>query len=99
MLLRNYLESPMPIPIALTNAERQARYRAARKVGSTTDRRLNLYISADAWTKLHGVAKGSGFTKKEILEDLIVAEFDRVVRSMKQNSPEWNAFFNVDDDD
>ena len=82
----------------LSNAERQARYRETRKVGSTKDRRLNLYISADAWTKLHGVAEGYGVTKKEILENLIVEKFDKVVRSMKPNSPEWDEFFKVDDD-
>ena len=79
--------------MALTNAERQARYRAARKAGSAKGQQLNLYISADASTKLYGLANGYGVTKVEILEKLIAAEYEKAVGSMEPNSPEWKEFF------
>ena len=79
--------------MALTNAERQARYRAARKIGSTEDQRLNLYISKDACGKLGDLAKGYGVTKREILDRLITEEYQQVVGSLVVDSPVWDAFF------
>ena len=79
--------------MALTNAQRQARYRAARKTGSTIGQQLNVYISADASTKLYGLTKGYGVTKVEILEKLITKEYEKAVTKLKPNTPEWEAFF------
>lgn len=79
--------------MALTNAQRQARYRAERKPGSAKGEKLSTYLSADASTKLYGLTKGYGVTKIEILENLISAEYEKAVGSMEPNSPEWNEFF------
>ena len=79
--------------MALTNAERQARYRATRKIGSTTERELKAFVSYDTWTKLSGLTNCYGVTKKELIESLISAEYDKAVGSMKPNTPEWDTFF------
>lgn len=79
--------------MALTNAERQARYREKRKLGSTTERELKTFVSYDTWTKLSGLANGYGVTKKEIIETLVSTEYEKVVGSLKPNTPEWDAFF------
>lgn len=79
--------------MAFTNAQRQARYRAERKAGSAKGQKLEMYISADASTKLYGLAKGYGVTKVAMIEKLIAAEYEKALSSMEPNSPEWDAFF------
>ena len=79
--------------MALTNAERQARYREKRKSGSTTERELKTFVSFDTWTKLSGLASGYGVTKKELIETLVSTEYEKAVGEMKSGTPEWDAFF------
>lgn len=70
---------------ALTNAERQRKYRENNKIKNEMYRgevRLDLYISHDAMRDLNELVKLHGNTKKETLEK-IISEM-RYLESMKQ---------------
>jgi len=70
-------------------AERQKAYRERRG----QDRRLNLYIAADAGAALARLGKLYRLTQREMLERLILtAEADHL-QTVKPDSPEWLTYF------
>lgn len=67
----------------LSNAEKQARYRAKRKSG-TSEQRLNLYLSADVLVKLRELSNGYGVTIKDTLERIITEEYQKADAAKKK---------------
>jgi len=62
--------------MARSNAERQAKYRKKRRLGTKDDigsRRLDCWLPSEAFLALGRLARHQGQTKQSILESLIVA--------------------------
>lgn len=69
--------------MAMTNAERQARYRKNRQfAGENGERQLNTWLSTGAYLALARLAKHYGVTKREMLERLISDKHKKVTRNM-----------------
>ncbi|WP_426161473.1 hypothetical protein [Pseudoduganella sp. R-34] len=82
--------------MAATAAERQAAYRARRHNAGPAgngERRLNTWLTTEASLALARLAARYGVTQREILERFITAEDDRILATMKPDSPEWDAYF------
>lgn len=62
--------------MASTNAERQAKYRENRRRGSKDDlgsRRLDCWLSSEAFLALGRLSRYQGEAKQQVLESLIIA--------------------------
>lgn len=77
--------------MAKTSAERQAAYRA-KMSSSDSSRRINTWIESDAHTALDRLARHCNFTKKELLERLIVSAESVILKTLKPNSKEWRTY-------
>lgn len=60
---------------AMTNAERQRKYREKQKLSKDGAYRLDMRISSDTFIELQLLSKLHGNTKKETLEKLILESF------------------------
>ncbi len=77
--------------MAMTAAERQKEYREKRPFAGDDgngERRVSAYVSTKAALALHRLADIHGITKREILERLLLAEDERVLRELDLDSPE-----------
>jgi uncharacterized protein YdiU (UPF0061 family) len=81
--------------MALTNAEKQARYRQRIKDSETHEKRLNLYIDLETKMGLERMSEHLGVTKKEILNRAILQMQLEIVNAM--TSPEQADFYRIDD--
>jgi len=81
--------------MAKNSAERQAEYRARMRSGEY-NRRLNTWIDSDAHFALERLAKHCNFTKKELLERLIVSAESVILKTLKPNSQEWDNYMKND---
>ena len=79
--------------MAKTAAERQAAYRARRKEGDG-DNRLNTWISSSSYRALERLAIHCNFTKKELLERLIISADSVVLKTLPEQSPERDTYLN-----
>ena len=82
--------------MSTTSAQRQAAYRARRHNAGPAgngERRLNTWLTTEASLALARLARRYGVTQREILERFITSEDDRVLATMKPDSPEWDAYF------
>ena len=77
--------------MAKTAAQRQAAYRKRASVGDGYYR-LNGWINMRAHFALKRLAKRYGVTQREVLEQLIIAEDDRILSEIEWGSPEWDAY-------
>ena len=77
--------------MAKTAAERQAAYRKRASVGDGYYR-LNGWINMGAHFALKRLARRYGVTQREMLEQLIIAEDDRILSGIELDSPEWDAY-------
>ena len=68
--------------MALTNSERQARYRAKRRAGRNDEFQLNTWISIEAFIALSRLARHRGETKRAALEQLILQADKEVLDSL-----------------
>jgi hypothetical protein len=82
--------------MAKTAAERQKEYRAQRQFAGEDgngERRINTWVSTRASLALDRLASCYGVTKREMLERLVVGAEDKLLESMKSDSPEWAKYF------
>ncbi len=82
--------------MATTPAQRQAAYRARRHNAGPDgngERRLNTWLTTEASLALARLARRYGVTQREILEQLVTAEDNRILATMEPGSPEWDAYF------
>lgn len=85
--------------MAMTNAERQANYRARQKkerVNGAGGYRVNTLIDTNAYYGLHRLAKHYAVTKREMLERLIKASESGLTNAMA--SQEQNLYYSIDID-
>jgi Replication regulatory protein RepB. len=74
-----------------TAAERQADYRARRSsegVDNNGERRINTWVSTEASLALARLASHYGMTKREMLEQVLMAEDARVTATMDEEALE-----------
>lgn len=74
-----------------SNAERQRQYRARRP--DDNERRLNTWITVTANLALERLAHYRGCSKREVLEQLVVAADESVIQTLELDTPEWDAYF------
>jgi hypothetical protein len=82
--------------MAKTAAERQKEYRAQRQFAGKDgngERRISAYVSTRAALALDRLANSYGVTKREMIEQILIAEEDRVLKKMNSDSPEWATYF------
>jgi hypothetical protein len=81
--------------MAKTAAERQKEYRANRQFAGEEgngERRITAYVSTRAALALQRLANSYGVTKRELLEKLLIAEEDKVLKGIKLDSPEGEKY-------
>lgn len=80
--------------MTMTNAERQAAYRARRSAaGDNGERRINTWVSTGAALALRRLARHEGVSSREVLERLIGAADDRITHRLEPESAEWDEYF------
>lgn len=80
----------------MSNAERQARYRAKRATASENgERRLNAWITTAAFQALARLAAHNKLTQREMLEQLLLAADQNIVDGLELDSPDWDRYFNL----
>lgn len=80
-----------------TSAERQAKYRKAQRVGTADDlggRRLDCWISSEAFLALVRLARRKGETKVSVLEALVL-EADKAALRDCQTDEALSAYLGV----
>jgi hypothetical protein len=80
--------------MAKTNSERQAEYRSRRNQGEG-ERRINTWVSVSADLALERLAKHYCVTKRAMIERLVIAEDERIIKTLELDSPEWDDYFHV----
>jgi DNA-binding Lrp family transcriptional regulator len=84
--------------MAKTTAERQKEYRASRPfAGDNGERRISAYVSTRAALALHRLANSYGVTKRELLERLLIAEDEKVLKGLTLDSPEGRKYLGESD--
>lgn len=79
-----------------STAQRQAAYRARRQDAGPDgngERRLNTWISTEAHLALARIARRDGLTQRELLERFILAEDQRILSTLRLDTPEWAHYF------
>lgn len=82
--------------MAKTTAERQAAYRARRDtagVDGNGQRRLSMWLSTGAALALARLASRYSVTQREFVENMLLAEDERVLATMTIEAPEWGKYF------
>jgi hypothetical protein len=84
--------------MAKTAAERQKQYRARRQfAGDNGERRVSAYVSTQAALALHRLSNSYGVTKRELLERLLIAEEEKVLKGLNLDSPEGRKYLGEPD--
>jgi hypothetical protein len=81
--------------MAKTAAERQKQYRENRQFAGEEgngERRIAAYVSTRAALALQRLANRYGITKRELLEKLLIAEEDKVLKRLNLDSPEGKKY-------
>ena len=79
-----------------TNAERQAEYRKRRPFAGEKgngERRLNTWISTESSLALERLSFRYGVTSRKLLENLILAEQEKVTQTLELDSTEWADYY------
>ncbi|AOJ67344.1 MULTISPECIES: hypothetical protein [Burkholderia] len=79
-----------------TTAQRQAAYRARRETAGKDgngDRRLDMWMSTEAYLALTRLARRYSVTKRQMLERLIARADDAIVRRLDPDSEQWDQYF------
>jgi hypothetical protein len=85
--------------MAKTIAERQAAYRARRATsGKNGDgqRRINMWISTGAALALGRLARRYGVTQQAFVEQVLLAEDERVLGTIPAESEQWDQYFGIE---
>lgn len=80
--------------MAMTTAERQAAYRARRDDGEG-ERRLNAWVSVGAMLALKRLARRDAVTEKGMIQRLILAADDAVLKTLELDTAGWDEYFGV----
>ena len=84
--------------MAKTAAERQKQYRASRQfAGDNGERRVSAYVSTRAALALHRLANSYGVTKRELLERLLIAEDEKILKGLNLDSSEGKKYLGEPD--
>lgn len=81
--------------MAKTPAERQKEYRAKRQFAGEDgngERRITAYVSTRAALALQRLSDSYGVTKRELLEKLLIAEEDKVLKGLNLDSHEGRKY-------
>ncbi|MCG5076584.1 hypothetical protein [Paraburkholderia tagetis] len=84
--------------MAQSTAQRQAAWRGRRPTAGNSgngDRRLDVWVSAEANLALARLARRHTVTKRQMLEQLIANADDAIVRELDPYTPQWNSYFNT----
>ena len=75
----------------LTNAEIQANYRKKKK-SEGTEKRINTWINQTAFFSLERLTKHYGITQKELIENLLNAEEEKVIKATNFNPKKFDQY-------
>lgn len=75
--------------MAMSNAERQKRYRQSRKGGVRNELQLKVWIDITLSGALVRLAKHHGITQKAVLERLISEAEEQVLSGIETDSEAW----------
>ena len=82
--------------MAKTSAERQAAYRKNRcMAGTCGERRINTWVKTEAFSALQRLAKRNDMTQRQTIEQLALIADQKILDTIKYDSPEWKEYFNV----
>ena len=84
--------------MAKTNSQRQAQYRKARATAGADgngERRISSFVSTSAALALGRLAKRYGVTRREILEKLLTAADEEILKTLDPDAAEWTEYFGV----
>lgn len=86
---------PKDDPMAMTNAERQARYKKMRHQANDGDgeAQLNCWITSQAKLALKRLGKHHGLKQREIIERLILSADEEVLHSL--NDDDFDQYLSV----
>jgi hypothetical protein len=79
-----------------STAERQAAYRDRQDSGGVDgngQRRISMWLSTGAAFAMARLASRYGVTQRELVENMLLAEDERVLATMTIDTPEWNTYF------
>lgn len=82
--------------MAKTTAERQAAYRERQDSGGVDgngQRRVSMWLSTEAALALGRLASRYGVTQRELVENMLLAEDERILATMKIDTTEWDSYF------
>jgi hypothetical protein len=82
--------------MAKTAAERQREYRARRQEGTDArwgDKRINSWVSRDAYDALRRLARHHGITQEKALEQVLIEADRRVGRSLADDKAAWERYY------
>ncbi len=79
--------------MAKTTAQRQSDYRAKRAMAGTSgERRLTAWVTTGTHLALGRIAQRYGITQREVLENLLRAEDDKILATIEYGTAEWNKY-------
>ena len=84
--------------MAKTNSQRQAQCRKARATAGADgngERRISSFVSTSAALALGRLAKRYGVTRREILEKLLTAADEEILKTLDPGAAEWTEYFGV----
>ncbi|MCO6427137.1 hypothetical protein [Nitrosomonas communis] len=79
-----------------SNKERQAAYRARRPFAGEDgngERRVSMYVSTRAALALDRLARHHSVTKRQMMEQLLIAEDDKILAKLDLGTDAWNEYF------
>lgn len=82
--------------MAKSTAERQAAYRARQDsegADGNGQRRVSMWLSTGAALALARLANRYGVTQRIFVENMLVAEDERVLATMAIDTPDWDTYF------
>jgi hypothetical protein len=82
--------------MAKTASQRQAAYRARRPHAGRDgngERRLSVWIETGAFLALARLARRYGVTRQTLIEQMVIAEDERILADMEPDSAQWCAYF------
>lgn len=68
--------------MSLSNAERQAKYRASRLRGESDEFRINTWLSCNAYFALKRLSRHRASSRKAVLESLLIAADKKLSRGL-----------------
>lgn len=81
--------------MAKTTAERQAAYRERQDSGGVDgngQRRVSMWLSTEAALALRRLSSRYGVTQRELVENMLLAEDERILATMKIDTTEWDSY-------